>query len=74
LRQLIGSYGFDRADLEVNHNPAIAGRERRRADIAMFRPGAERANENLQRIIVCKSQRRRDKLRSLIDAENDLRA
>jgi type I restriction enzyme M protein len=72
LRQLIESYGFDRADLEVNYNPQIAGQGRKRVDIAIFRPGAEHTNDNLQRIAVCKTQRNRDKLRSIAEADTDL--
>lgn len=73
LRQLIESYGFDRSDLEVNYNPQIAGQGRKRIDIAIFRPNAEHNNDNLQRIIVCKTQKKRDKLRSIAEAEADLR-
>src|SRR5690606_972831 len=73
LRQLIESYGFDRADLEVNYNPRTTGQGRKRIDIAIFRPDTEHTIDNLQRIIVCKNQRRRDKLRSLDEAESDLR-
>jgi type I restriction enzyme M protein len=73
LRQLIESYGFDRSDLEVNYNPAIQGHGRKRIDVAIFRPGAEHTNENLQRIIICKNQRKRDQLRSFAEAETDLR-
>ena len=73
LRQLIESYGFDRDDLEVNYNPQIAGQGRKRIDIAIFRPNAEHTNDNLQRIIVCKTQKKRDKLRSIAEAETDLR-
>ncbi len=73
LRQLIESYGFDRSDLQTNYNPAIQGHGRKRIDIAIFRPGAEHTNENLQRIIVCKNQKKRDKLRSFDEAEADLR-
>ncbi len=73
LRQLIESYGFDRSDLQTNYNPAIQGHGRKRIDIAIFRPGAEHTNENLQRIIVCKNQKKRDKLRSFAEAEADLR-
>lgn len=72
LRQLIESYGFDRDDLEVNYNPHIPGHGRKRIDIAVFRPDAEHNNENLQRIIVCKTQKKRDKLRSVIEADADL--
>ncbi len=73
LRQLIESYGFDRNDLEVNYNPQIPGQGRKRIDIAIFRPDAEHNNDNLQRIIVCKTQKKRDKLRSFDEAEADLR-
>lgn len=73
LRQLIESYGFDRNDLEVNYNPQIPGQGRHRIDIAIFRPGAEHKNDNLQRIIICKNQNKRDKLRSISEAEADLR-
>jgi type I restriction enzyme M protein len=72
LRQLIESYGFDRNDLEVNYNPQIPGHGRKRIDVAIFHPDAEHTNENLQRIIVCKNQRNRDKLRSISEAETDL--
>jgi type I restriction enzyme M protein len=73
LRQLIESYGFDRNDLEVNYSPQIPGHGRKRIDIAIFRPGAEHNNDNIHRIVVCKSQKKRDKLRSIADAEGDLR-
>src|SRR5215469_7716183 len=73
LRQLIESYGFDRDDLAINYNPQIQGQGRKRVDIAVFRPGLEHINENLQRIIVCKTQKKRDTLRSIDEAETDLR-
>ncbi|ELR5596039.1 restriction endonuclease subunit M [Escherichia coli] len=73
LRQLIESYGFDRDDLEVNYNPQIPGQGRKRIDIAVFHPDAEHSNDNLQRIIVCKTQKKRDKLRSITEADADLR-
>lgn len=73
LRQLIESYGFDRNDLEVNYNPQIPGQGRKCIDIAVFRSGAEHTNENLQRVIVCKNQKKRDKLRDINEAQDDLR-
>ena len=73
LRQLIESYGFARNDLAVNYNPQIPGHGRKRIDIAIFRPDAEHTNDNLQRIIVCRTQRKRDKLRSINEADADLR-
>ena len=39
----------------------------------MFRNGREHTNDNLQRIIVCKTQKKRDKLRSHTEADADLR-
>jgi len=73
LHQLIESYGFDRNDLEVNYNPQISNQGRKRIDIAIFRPDAEHNNDNLQRIIVCKNHKKRDKLRSITEADADLR-
>ena len=73
LRQLIESYGFDRADIEVVYNPGIIGHGRKRVDIAIFRPGAAHTNDNLQQVILCKTQKKRDKLRSLTEAEADVR-
>ena len=72
LRQLIESYGFDRNDLEANYKPRITGHGRKRIDIAIFRPDAEHTNENLQRVIVCRTQKKRDKLRAVGEAEADL--
>ena len=57
----------------MNYNPQIAGQGRKRIDIAIFRPDAEHNNDNLQRIIVCKNQKKRDKLRSIAEADTDLR-
>lgn len=73
LRQLIESYGFDRSDIEVGYNPRIQGHGRKTIDIALFRNGREHTNDNLQRIIVCKTQKKRDKLRSHTEADADLR-
>lgn len=72
LRQLIESYGFDRADLEVGYKPRIPGHGRKSIDVAIFRHETDHSNDNLQRIIICKTQKRRDKLRSHTDAEADL--
>jgi type I restriction enzyme M protein len=73
LRQLIESYGFDRDDIEVEYKHRIKGGKPNKIDIAIFRPNTEHTNENLQRIIVCKDQKKRDKLRSIAEAETDLR-
>lgn len=73
LRQLIESYGFDRGDIKPDYKHGIKGGKPAKIDIAIFRPGTEHNNDNLQRIIVCKPQKKRDKLRSLGEAEADLR-
>lgn len=73
LRKLIESYGFDRNDLETNYYPQIPGKGRKRIDIAIFHPGGDHNNDNVQRIVVCKTQKKRDKLRSVVEAETDLR-
>jgi len=72
LRQLIEGYGFNRGDLETNYNPRIASRGRARIDIAIFQSNAEHTNDNLQRIVVCVNQRRRDKLRTFQEADADV--
>jgi type I restriction enzyme M protein len=72
LRQLIESYGFDRRDIAVNYRHRIKGGKPASIDIAIFRPDAEHENDNLQRVIVCKTQKKRDKLRSVDEAKADL--
>lgn len=72
LRQLIETYGFDRNDLEVNYNLRINGRRKKLIDIAIFRPGAEHISVNIQRVILCKYQKKRDKLRTITEAASDL--
>lgn len=72
LRQLIEGYGFNRCDLETNYNPRIAGRGRARIDIAIFQSNAEHTNDNLQRLVVCVNQRKRDKLRTFLEADADV--
>ncbi|SEM70991.1 type I restriction enzyme M protein [Syntrophus gentianae] len=73
LRQLIESYGFDRKDIEVDYKHRIRGGRPAKIDIAIFRPDSVHNNDNLQRIIVCKNQKKRDKLRSIAEADADLR-
>jgi type I restriction enzyme M protein len=73
LRQLIESYGFDRTDIEVGYKHRIKGGKPTQIDISVFQPDSEHTNENLQRVIVCKNQKKRDKLRSFAEAETDLR-
>lgn len=74
LRQLIEGYGFSRSDLETDYKPRIQGHGRKRIDIAVFQPDAGHTNENLQRIIVCVSQKNRDKLRTYAEAEADVQS
>lgn len=74
LRQLIEGYGFSRSDLETDYKPRIQGHGRKHIDIAVFQPDAEHTNENLQRIIICVSQKNRDKLRTYAEAEADVQA
>lgn len=74
LRQLIEGYGFSRGDLETDYKPRIQGHGRKRIDIAVFQPDAEHTNENLQRIIICVSQKNRDKLRTYAEAEADVQS
>lgn len=74
LRQLIEGYGFSRSDLETDYKPRIQGHGRKRIDIAVFQPDAEHTNENLQRIIVCVSQKNRDKLRTYAEVEVDIQS
>ena len=74
LRQLIESYGFDRADLEADYAPSIQGHGRKKVDIAVFRSGLAHTNDNVQRVIICKPQKKREKLRSIAEAEGDLAA
>lgn len=71
LRQLIEGYGFSRSDLEIDYKPRVQGHGRKQIDIAVFQPDAVHTNENLQRIIVCVSQKNRDKLRTYAEAEAD---
>ncbi len=73
LRQLIESYGFDRNDIEVDYKHGIKGGKPAKIDIAIFHSDAEHTNDSLQRIIVCKPQKKRDKLRSIEEAETDTR-
>ena len=71
LRQLIESYGFNRDDIEVDYKHAIKGGKPAKIDIAIFHSDAEHTNDSLQRVIVCKPQKKRDKLRSITEAEMD---
>ena len=73
LRQLVGSYGFDRADIRVGYRPTTRGKRGRTVDIAILRHGREAMDEHVERVIVCQRQKVREKLRSPQEAASDLR-
>ena len=69
LRQLIGSYGFDRTDIQAGYRLTTQGKRGRTVDIAILRHGREEAvDEHVERVIVCQRQKAREKLRSPQDA------
>jgi type I restriction enzyme M protein len=72
LRQLIDTYGFDRSDLRAGYRLTTAGKRQKTVDIAIVRRGTEAADENVERIVVCVVQKKRDKLRTLQEADTDL--
>ncbi|HGY4911203.1 TPA: hypothetical protein ACNU9R_000851 [Citrobacter freundii] len=67
LRQFIESYGSDRGDLEVKYNLQISVQGCKHIDIAVSLPDTEHYSDILQRIIVCKTQKKRDKLPLVAD-------
>ncbi|MEP1076080.1 N-6 DNA methylase [Leptolyngbya sp. PL-A3] len=71
LHQLINSFGFSRHDLKRDYNPRISG-NRTKIDIAIFRPGTEHINDNIHRIVICKPQKQRGRLRTPEEAASDL--
>jgi type I restriction enzyme M protein len=73
VRQLLESYGFDRADIKVGYRLMTAGKRQKSVDIAIVRHGLEACDENIERVIVCQPQRVREKLRSADEAAVDLR-
>lgn len=72
LRQLIETYGFDRNDLRAGYRLTTAGKRQNTVDIAILRHGTEVVDQNVERIIVCASQKKREKLRTLQEADVDL--
>lgn len=72
LRQLIETYGFDRRDLRFPYRLTTAGKRQKTVDIAILSRGAEAVDENVERIVVCVTQRSREKLRTLQEADADL--
>lgn len=73
LRQLIESFGFDRDDLRVRYRLTTEGKRQKSVDVAVLRHGEEPRDENVERIVVCQTQKPREKLRSVEEAAADLR-
>lgn len=73
VRQLLESYGFDRADIKVSYRLTTAKKRGKSVDIAIVRHGKDACDENIERVIVCLPQKAREKLRSPEEAESDLR-
>jgi len=59
VRQLLESYGFDRADIKVSYRLTTPGKRQKSVDIAIARNGLEARDENIERVVVCHPQRRR---------------
>ena len=72
LRQLIETYGFDRAAIRTGYRPAAKGKRSTSVDIVIFRDGQAPADEAVERVIVCQPQKPREKLRSPGEAAPDL--
>ena len=73
LRQLIETYGFDRSAIRTGYRPTAKGKRSASVDIAIFRHGQEPADDSVERVIVCQTQKPREKLRSPQEAAADLR-
>lgn len=73
LRQLIETYGFDRGDIRADYHPTTKGNRQQKVDVIILRRGQEAVDEHVERVIVCQTQKPREKLRSPRDAAADLR-
>ena len=73
IRQLVGSYGFDRADIRAGYRLTTRGKRNKTVDIAILRHGREAVDEQVERVIVCQRQKAREKLRSPQEAAADIR-
>jgi type I restriction enzyme M protein len=73
VRQLLESYGFDRADIKTGYRLTTAGKRQKSVDIAIIRHGQEARDENVERLVVCQPQKVREKLRGAEEAAGDLR-
>ena len=72
LRQLIETYGFDRSNIRTGYRPTTRGRRSATVDIVIFRDDQEPADDSVERVIVCRTQKQREKLRSPQEAAADL--
>ena len=72
LRQLIETYGFDRSNIRTGYRPTPEGKRSAAVDIVIFRDGQEPADDAVERVIVCQTQKPREKLRSPQEAAPDL--
>ena len=73
LRQLIETYGFDRSTIRTGYRPTAKGKGSASVDIVIFRHGSEPSDDSVERVIVCQTQKPREKLRSPQEAAADLR-
>ena len=73
LRQLIETYGFDRSTIRTGYRPTAKGKRTASIDIVIFRHGEEPSDDSVERVIVCQTQKPREKLRSPQEAAGDLR-
>ena len=73
LRQLIETYGFDRSTIRTGYRPTTRGKRTASVDIVIFRHGEEPSDDSVERVIVCQTQKPREKLRSPREAAADLR-
>ena len=73
LRQLVETYGFDRADMRAGYRLTAKGKRQKFVDIVILRQGEEALDEHVERVVVCQRQKPREKLRSPQEAAVDLR-
>jgi type I restriction enzyme M protein len=75
-RALFHEYGFSVEDMERDFSVAVGGK-RRRADLAIFKPGAAHTAEHLRRVVICRpepklAKRGAVKMRDFDQAASDL--
>jgi type I restriction enzyme M protein len=73
VRQMLESYGFDRADINVGYRLKTPGKRGKSVDIAILCHAQDARDENVERVVVCQPQKAREKLRSPEEAVGDLR-